>query len=600
MTNKFAPAMISPVEFNSNLLKCWRRLQAGRKISVHRSIIQITDDDVKSAIFLSQLMYWLRVGTEIISRDGWIFKSIQETETETGLTKAEQRSCKKHLEQLGFIEAGHFGQGKKLAFRVNLEAISKAVCNIFDLDDITQLTLEDWRKQELSFIRDYFSDSIVYHMDLVRLTGDIYIAIMLSTALHNSARHGSPGTRSFTRQRLYYTATIEQWKQDTFLGRKTQERGRHFLHTHGLFSEAHYFQNSRIFTHVNSDMLMSMLDKNIRLAKVTRPVKQQIKNGQQSLLTDESETSPDLVSAKTDISEVSKGTSPDLVSAKTDISEVSKGTSPDLVSAKTDTSEVSKGTSPDLVSAKTDTSEVSKGTSPDLVSAKTDISEVSKGTSPDLVSAKTDISEVSKGTSPDLISAKTDISEVLKGTSNIRKYYNNLPSEDKTTTTNIDGNRQNHATEQNVVVVISDDEKDAFKPMGKYQSLIFPTNLKKGMHPQALKIFSNYLPHAKTEILQELLDEVGGYESNASNPLGLLSRMAREAAAGSFVAVKAPQYKSKRIAILKHNQALAEAVESQNKLEQSPNEAGLTDNSVISDAVANMKNILAKKSSILK
>ena len=546
MTNKFAPAMISPVEFNSNLLKCWRRLQAGRKISVHRSIIQITDDDVKSAIFLSQLMYWLRVGTEIISRDGWIFKSIQETETETGLTKAEQRSCKKHLEQLGFIEAGHFGQGKKLAFRVNLEAISKAVCNIFDLDDITQLTLEDWRKQELSFIRDYFSDSIVYHMDLVRLTGDIYIAIMLSTALHNSARHGSPGTRSFTRQRLYYTATIEQWKQDTFLGRKTQERGRHFLHTHGLFSEAHYFQNSRIFTHVNSDMLMSMLDKNIRLAKVTRPVKQQIKNGQQSLLTDESETSPDLVSAKTDISEVSKGTSPDLVSAKTDISEVSKGTSPDLVSAKTD------------------------------------------------------ISEVSKGTSPDLISAKTDISEVLKGTSNIRKYYNNLPSEDKTTTTNIDGNRQNHATEQNVVVVISDDEKDAFKPMGKYQSLIFPTNLKKGMHPQALKIFSNYLPHAKTEILQELLDEVGGYESNASNPLGLLSRMAREAAAGSFVAVKAPQYKSKRIAILKHNQALAEAVESQNKLEQSPNEAGLTDNSVISDAVANMKNILAKKSSILK
>ena len=600
MTNKFAPAMISPVEFNSNLLKCWRRLQAGRKISVHRSIIQITDDDVKSAIFLSQLMYWLRVGTEIISRDGWIFKSIQETETETGLTKAEQRSCKKHLEQLGFIEAGHFGQGKKLAFRVNLEAISKAVCNIFDLDDITQLTLEDWRKQELSFIRDYFSDSIVYHMDLVRLTGDIYIAIMLSTALHNSARHGSPGTRSFTRQRLYYTATIEQWKQDTFLGRKTQERGRHFLHTHGLFSEAHYFQNSRIFTHVNSDMLMSMLDKNIRLAKVTRPVKQQIKNGQQSLLTDESETSPDLVSAKTDISEVSKGTSPDLVSAKTDISEVSKGTSPDLVSAKTDTSEVSKGTSPDLVSAKTDTSEVSKGTSPDLVSAKTDISEVSKGTSPDLVSAKTDISEVSKGTSPDLVSAKTDISEVLKGTSNIRKYYNNLPSEDKTTTTNIDGNRQNHATEQNVVVVISDDEKDAFKPMGKYQSLIFPTNLKKGMHPQALKIFSNYLPHAKTEILQELLDEVGGYESNASNPLGLLSRMAREAAAGSFVAVKAPQYKSKRIAILKHNQALAEAVESQNKLEQSPNEAGLTDNSVISDAVANMKNILAKKSSILK
>ena len=505
MTNKFAPAMISPVEFNSNLLKCWRRLQAGRKISVHRSIIQITDDDVKSAIFLSQLMYWLRVGTEIISRDGWIFKSIQETEMETGLTVSEQRSCKDHLKKLGYIETGHFGQGKKLAFRVHLDAISRAICDLFDLEDITQLTLEDWRKQELSFIRDYFSDSVVYHMDLVRLTGDIYIAIMLSTALYNSARHGTPGTRSFTRQRLYYTATMEQWKQDTYLGRKTQERGRLFLQTHGLFSEAHYFQNSRIFTHVNSDVLMPMLDQNIRLSKAHQP--KQARANQPSLLLEDNR---------------------------------------------------------------------------------------------DLESVKTGISDMSKGTSRDLESVKTDISDMRKGTSNIRKYYNNLPSEDKTTTTNIDGNRQNHATEQNVVVVISDDEKDAFKPMGKYQSLIFPTNLKKGMHPQALKIFSNYLPHAKTEILQELLDEVGGYESNASNPLGLLSRMAREAAAGSFVAVKAPQYKSKRIAILKHNQALAEAVETQNKLEQSSNETGLTDNSVISDAVANMKNILAKKSSILK
>ena len=559
MTNKFAPAMISPVEFNSNLLKCWRRLQAGRKISVHRSIIQITDDDVKSAIFLSQLMYWLRVGTEIISRDGWIFKSIQETEMETGLTVSEQRSCKDHLKKLGYIETGHFGQGKKLAFRVHLDAISRAICDLFDLEDITQLTLEDWRKQELSFIRDYFSDSVVYHMDLVRLTGDIYIAIMLSTALYNSARHGTPGTRSFTRQRLYYTATMEQWKQDTYLGRKTQERGRLFLQTHGLFSEAHYFQNSRIFTHVNSDVLMPMLDQNIRLSKAHQP--KQARANQPSLLLEDNR---DLESVKTGISDMSKGTSRDLESVKTGISDMSKGTSRDLESVKTD------------------------------------ISDMSKGTSRDLESVKTDISDMSKGTSRDLESVKTDISDMRKGTSNIRKYYNNLPSEDKTTTTNIDSDRQNHATEQNVVVVISDDEKDAFKPMGKYQSLIFPTNLKKGMHPQALKIFSNYLPHAKTETLQELLDEVGGYESNASNPLGLLSRMAREAAAGSFVAVKAPQYKSKRIAILKHNQALAEAVETQNKLEQSSNETGLTDNSVISDAVANMKNILAKKSSILK
>ena len=222
---------MTPVEFNNNLLTCWRQLQAGRKIAVHRSIIKITGNDIPSAIFLSQLMYWLRVGTDVENLGGWVFKSIQQTKMETGLTLRQQRLCKDHLKSLGFIRIGYFGQGKKLAFQVNLEAISKAVCEAFGLTDITLLTLEEWRKQELSFIRDYFSDSVVYHLDLARLTGDVYIAIMLSTALYNSARHGTPGTRSFTRQRLYYTATGQKWKQDTFLGRSAQERGRRFLRT---------------------------------------------------------------------------------------------------------------------------------------------------------------------------------------------------------------------------------------------------------------------------------------------------------------------------------------------------------------------------------
>ena len=92
--------------------------------------------------------------------------------------------------------------------RVNLKALSEAICESFGLADVTQLTIEEWRKQELGFIRDYFSDSIVYHLDLVWLTGDIHAAVILSNALHQSARHANLNN-PFMMRRLYYSATIK-------------------------------------------------------------------------------------------------------------------------------------------------------------------------------------------------------------------------------------------------------------------------------------------------------------------------------------------------------------------------------------------------------
>ena len=56
--------LLPPQEFNDGLLSCWKRLQSGRRIVVHRSIIGITGD-IKSAAYLSQLLYWLRVGVDV-------------------------------------------------------------------------------------------------------------------------------------------------------------------------------------------------------------------------------------------------------------------------------------------------------------------------------------------------------------------------------------------------------------------------------------------------------------------------------------------------------------------------------------------------------
>ena len=272
--NTFSPtAVMSPEEYNKTLMQSWKMLQAGRRVSIHRSLIQITGNDIKTAAFLSQLLYWLRIGTEVEQRDGWIFKSIQQMEYETGLTKTEQRKCKDDLKKLGFIQTGFFGQGRNLAFKINIDAICKAVCAQFGVQNMSQITLEDWRKQELDFFRIYFSDSVVYHMSLVQMTGDIYIAIMLSDILYNCAKNGSETSKLFKRQRLFSTATMIEWENRTFITRTTQNRARKFLKHHGLIVEAHYLRNARIFTHPDGLLLMQLLKQRVRLPKLNQSVK---------------------------------------------------------------------------------------------------------------------------------------------------------------------------------------------------------------------------------------------------------------------------------------------------------------------------------------
>ncbi len=381
---------------------------------------------------------------------------------------------------------------------------------------------------------------------------------MLSTALYNSARHGTPGTRSFTRQRLYYTATIEQWRQDTFLGRRTQERGRNFLRHHGLFSEEHYFQNARIFTHINSHVLMKMLEANTRLSKVYRPAKTANSTCKQSQLPLDTHISSDLESDISANSDMTDCASPDLESDKLYISDVSNCTSSDLESD---------------------------------------------------ISANSDMTDCA---SPDLESDKLYISDVSNCTSISSNNYNNLPTEGITTTTNI-GKDSQPCTEVDTglnVVVVSEnvnvtseaESSTEFKPAGKYAGLIFPTNMKSETHRQAVKIFAKYYPAAKPAELQELLDEVGGYGRNASNPLGILSKITRAACIGQFTAVKAPQYKAARIAAeksrlaqIKKEQEVREAYSQQQ--ETNGNKHSFAKNKPDFD---NLKKILDKKQALLK
>ena len=509
--NTFSPtAVMSPEEYNKTLMQCWKMLQAGRRVSIHRSLIQITGNDIKTAAFLSQLLYWLRVGTEVEQRDGWIFKSIQQTEYETGLTKTEQRKCKDDLKKLGFIQTGFFGQGRNLAFKINIDAICKAVCAQFGVQNMSQITLEDWRKQELDFFRIYFSDSVVYHMSLVQMTGDIYIAIMLSDILYNCAKNGSETSKLFKRQRLFSTATMLEWKNRTFITRTTQNRARKFLKHHGLIVEAHYLRNARIFTHPDGLLLMQLLKQRVRLPKLNQSVKPHAaahsEMQQQSLL-------PQSVFSE-NCGNIDKSATPQVLNP------ASSG----LANAESCNSQVLNPASSDLANAESCNSQVLNPASSDLANAESCNSQVLNPASSDLANAESCNS---------LIYKKPTVFSI-------------------TTTTNSHEQSEHSENGHNGVVVVVDEclnqehQARAFVAVGRFSGLVFPPNIHPEDKSSVLKIFNQHLSNADLETYQQILDETGAGGKNIKNPLSYIVGITKNAAKGEFEPTRAKQYRRQR------------------------------------------------------
>jgi hypothetical protein len=79
----------------------------------------------KDAIFISQLLYWDGKGA---LDGGWIWKTREEWQAETGLSRFEQETVRKHLVELGILEERLMGMPGKLHFRLNfrqLEALAR-------------------------------------------------------------------------------------------------------------------------------------------------------------------------------------------------------------------------------------------------------------------------------------------------------------------------------------------------------------------------------------------------------------------------------------------------------------------------------------------
>lgn len=67
-----------------------------------------------SALFMSQLVYWINRTT---NEYGWVYKTLDEMQLETGMTRREQDTARRHLKSIGWIEERLMGMPAKRHFR---------------------------------------------------------------------------------------------------------------------------------------------------------------------------------------------------------------------------------------------------------------------------------------------------------------------------------------------------------------------------------------------------------------------------------------------------------------------------------------------------
>lgn len=98
-----------------------------RPIAFHRCFVDITGS-VPAALFLSQAVYWSSRTKDL---NGWFYKTQEEWEDETGITRRVQETVRKNLRDLGVLEEVRRGTDPTIYYRVNTDRVHQLLGGIF-------------------------------------------------------------------------------------------------------------------------------------------------------------------------------------------------------------------------------------------------------------------------------------------------------------------------------------------------------------------------------------------------------------------------------------------------------------------------------------
>lgn len=170
----------------------------GRPIAFQRSFRAISGSTV-AALFLSQAWYW--TGKLPNDREGWFFKDQDEWESETGLSRREQTTARKHLKEVGLILEERRGLDPTLWYCIDQDVLAQLLqgtlpdgATVHQVDDepyISQVTNAP-SPQYTEITTETTSDIIIGHSDK-----------------SNTSRQSKPKSEMTTEQ----MAQFESWYQ---------------------------------------------------------------------------------------------------------------------------------------------------------------------------------------------------------------------------------------------------------------------------------------------------------------------------------------------------------------------------------------------------
>jgi hypothetical protein len=92
-----------------------------RPVAFHRGFKIITNSTV-AALFLSQAYYWSNRTSDAL---GWFYKTQDDWENETGLSRNEQETARKILKRLGILEEKRVGIPAQMYYRVRKDRVAE-------------------------------------------------------------------------------------------------------------------------------------------------------------------------------------------------------------------------------------------------------------------------------------------------------------------------------------------------------------------------------------------------------------------------------------------------------------------------------------------
>ena len=260
--------------YQPDRVDAWSALQAvlsaQRAIAYSVNVARITGD-IKSALFLSQLIYWTRTGVDVELHGGWIYKTREQWTLETNLSRYEQESARSHLLHIGLIEEQRTGVPARNCYRVVATALGHALAQLMRAEPV-QLTLFDIR-ENADQVRQLIGRNLAVYPVFSEMTHSLTVAVYLAKALavqHKVMRAQAQRLEQSQQQQHqhlpwdqdWFSLSVRQVSDETGLTHAQQRDAKHKLCQLNLFEEATVTHPKRMtFTRIRLGDLSSKLQQ---------------------------------------------------------------------------------------------------------------------------------------------------------------------------------------------------------------------------------------------------------------------------------------------------------------------------------------------------